>query len=188
MEQFKYIFYLFSSIALLFICIIALLNPSKCDKTCITVKGSLICHQDPTKQQNVEIGLWEDDPIWDDSEGFTTSDENGEFVVQGCPYDSNFLGVTNLPEPYVYFRHSCGGTENVTRIEITDLKAHIQNVGVVPLDGADYQIQNLTIPMSDAEWSRRFHAKMIAAMKERNNQNKKNQMHVIPRIRGFPFL
>uniref|UniRef100_A0A5S6R283 Transthyretin-like protein 52 n=1 Tax=Trichuris muris TaxID=70415 RepID=A0A5S6R283_TRIMR len=73
---------------------------------CVKAIGKLICQSNQTAAADVEIRLMDDDGFLnpDDQMGWTTSNEDGSFAVEGCGYD-----LFSDPDPYLKIWHACGG-------------------------------------------------------------------------------
>uniref|UniRef100_A0A915KUN7 Uncharacterized protein n=1 Tax=Romanomermis culicivorax TaxID=13658 RepID=A0A915KUN7_ROMCU len=65
---------------------------------CAIATGTLNCSSNSSYHSDAEVFLMDDDGVgnYDDRMGWATSDEKGNFEVQGCGYD--FLSD---PDPYV---------------------------------------------------------------------------------------
>ncbi|KAL1244333.1 Transthyretin-like protein [Trichinella spiralis] len=86
--------------------IIYTITPSEGRTRCVKAIGKLICKANATHAVDVEIELFDDDGFLnpDDQMGWTTSNDDGTFHVEGCGYD--FLSD---PDPYLKIWHACGG-------------------------------------------------------------------------------
>ncbi|VDP51643.1 unnamed protein product [Soboliphyme baturini] len=101
---------------------------------CAQAIGVLDCPSDPKKAADVEVYLMDDDGFLnpDDTMGWTTSNEKGEFTVQGCGYD-----LWSLPEPYLKILHFCGSSsEKVLKTPAKYIfRPHTIDYGIISLEG-----------------------------------------------------
>ncbi|KAI6190802.1 Transthyretin-like family-containing protein [Aphelenchoides bicaudatus] len=85
---------------------------------CTKVVGRVHCQTDWDRHFNVNIWLMDRDPLpWetDDYMAQATSDEDGNFKIEGCAED---LGSWNSPDPYLVIEHRCpepGHTVSIPR-------------------------------------------------------------------------
>ncbi|CAD5235545.1 unnamed protein product [Bursaphelenchus xylophilus] len=76
-------------------------------KRCVKAIGRVRCPTDWDRHYRVTVKLMDKDPLpWeaDDEMGTTQTDEDGNYVVQGCGED---LGAWNDPDPYILVEHRC---------------------------------------------------------------------------------
>ncbi|VDP18550.1 unnamed protein product [Soboliphyme baturini] len=75
---------------------------------CVSAEGMIICPKDPDKVADVEVYLMDADGFLnsDDTMGWTISNENGDFRVDGCGDD-----FWSVPDPYLKIKPSRGSKE-----------------------------------------------------------------------------
>ncbi|CAD5228899.1 unnamed protein product [Bursaphelenchus okinawaensis] len=74
---------------------------------CVKAVGKLRCPTDWDRHYRVTVKLMDKDPLpWeaDDEMGSAQTDEDGNYIVQGCGDD---LGAWNDPDPYILVEHRC---------------------------------------------------------------------------------
>ncbi|CDW57538.1 DUF290 domain containing protein [Trichuris trichiura] len=99
---------------------------------CVKATGKLICRSNKTAATDVEVRLMDDDGFMnpDDQMGWTTSNEDGSFTVEGCGYD-----LFSDPDPYLKIWHACGGSYRHLKTPIQMIfQPHLNDFGNILLD------------------------------------------------------
>ncbi|CAI4227789.1 unnamed protein product [Auanema sp. JU1783] len=115
---------------------------------CVWIIGKVDCENDPSKNLNVEIRVYDRDGVGpfrlidpDDLMGVTFSNEDGSFQLDGCGDDYDWIpGVKNVPEPYMEIRHYCNNPEGetITLPEFSKFVPETYEIGTVVLDRKSY--------------------------------------------------
>ncbi|MFH4976199.1 hypothetical protein AB6A40_002908 [Gnathostoma spinigerum] len=111
---------------------------------CVWIHGTVNCRNNPEKNLNVEIRVYDRDGRGflslidpDDLMGVTFSNEDGSFQLDGCGDDHDWIpGIPNDPEPYMQILHYCNDEEGETMILPLERRfvPTTYEVGVIELD------------------------------------------------------
>jgi len=108
-------------------------NVAEAGTRCFSVKGKLVCQRNSTRHADTEIYLMDDDgPLNpDDTMGWTTTDLDGTFKIEGCGYD--FLSD---PDPYLKILNTCNSDKVIkTRVDLPyKFAPEIIDAGEIHLD------------------------------------------------------
>lgn len=128
------------------LCIVGVVSASS---DCIWAVGKLVCNKDTTRVKNAVVEVYDlDGPkeipfidiiFPDDKAGFTVvEDESGEFKVEGCASDFDWLEPLHLNRPEFYFkiRHTCNSDE------LKEISVYPPDMQVFAPNTMDYFVEN----------------------------------------------